>query len=341
MTLQQQEAAAVAAADLRTESMNCQRAVRSAMENALDADQRVLVLGEDVADPPGGVIGTTKGLSTQFGPHRVRATPIAEQAIIGAAIGASLAGYRPVAEIMFCDFLAVCADQIANHAAKLRYMSGGETPVPITVTTFVAGGRFGAQHTQSLETWFMHTPGMKVVMPSNALDAKGLLSSCIADDDPCLFIQPLALMFAPKIDVPFDRYTVPLGKAATLRDGKDVTIVSYGVQVPEALAAADALAEEGIRAEVLDLRSLVPLDMETVLTSAGRTGRVVITHGATEFCGPGAEIATQIYDEMFDGLKAPVARVAAPYAPMPFAPKISFLPTGQDIAAAARRAVKS
>ncbi|TNC29274.1 alpha-ketoacid dehydrogenase subunit beta [Amycolatopsis alkalitolerans] len=316
--------------------MNCQQAVRSAMGLALEADPRVLVLGEDVADPPGGVIGTTKGLSTRFGPNRVRATPIAEQAIIGAAIGASLAGYRPIAEIMFCDFLAVCADQIANHAAKLRYMSGGETNVPITITTFVAGGRFGAQHTQSLEAWFMHTPGMKVVMPSNPMDAKGLLASCIADDDPCLFVQPLALMFAPKQEVPVGEYAVPLGKASVVRQGNDVTIVSYGVQVPQALAAAEELKAEGVSAEVIDLRSLVPLDMPTVLESVARTRRVVITHGATEFCGPGAEIATQIYDELFGELAAPVARVAAPYAPMPFAPDMSYLPMGADIASSAR-----
>ncbi|WP_067674534.1 alpha-ketoacid dehydrogenase subunit beta [Nocardia miyunensis] len=320
-----------------TEEMNCQRAVRSAMALALAAEPRVLVLGEDVADPPGGVIGTTKGLSTEFGPHRVRATPIAEQAIIGAAIGASLAGYRPIAEIMFCDFLAVCADQIANHAAKLRYMSGGETPVPITITTFVAGGRFGAQHTQSLEAWFMHTPGMKVVMPSNPADAKGLLASCIADDDPCLFVQPLALMFAPKQQVPVGDHFVPLGKASVIRPGSDVTIVAYGVQVPQAVAAAEELQAEGINAEVIDLRSLVPLDMPTVLASVARTRRVVITHGATQFCGPGAEIATQIYDELFGELAAPIARVAAPYAPMPFAPDMSYLPMGADIAASARK----
>jgi pyruvate/2-oxoglutarate/acetoin dehydrogenase E1 component len=318
-----------------TEVMNCQRAIRSAMENQLAADERVIILGEDIADPPGGVIGTTKGLSTKFGTSRVRGTPIAEQAIIGAAIGAAMIGYRPVAEIMFCDFLAVCADQVANHAAKLRYMSGGRTSVPITITTFVAGGRFGAQHTQSLEAWFMHIPGIKVVMPSNPYDAKGLLNSCILDDDPCLFIQPLSLMFTVKQDVPVDAYTVPIGVASVPREGDDLTVVTYGYLVPEALRAADKLAEQGISAEVIDLRSLVPLDLETVLRSAAKTRRVIVTHGATEFAGPGAELSALIHEALFSELIAPVVRVGGPYAPMPFSPDLEFLPVEDDLVKAA------
>jgi pyruvate/2-oxoglutarate/acetoin dehydrogenase E1 component len=323
------------------ETMNCQRAIRSAMEDQLALDDRVLVLGEDIADPPGGVIGTTKGLSTRFGTHRVRATPIAEQAIVGAAIGASLAGYRPIAEIMFCDFLAVTADQVGNHAAKLRYMSGGQTPVPITITTFVAGGRFGAQHTQSLEAWFMQTPGIKVVMPSNPYDAKGLLSACVQDDDPCLFIQPLALMFNLKQEVPLAPYTVPLGKAKVVREGADVTIVAHGSQVPAAVEAAEKCAGDGISIEVIDLRSLVPLDIDTVLTSAAKTGRVIVTHTATEFCGPGAEVSAQVHEALFHELKAPVARLGGPYAPMPFAPELSFHPGADNLAEAARKLVRS
>ena len=323
-----------------TEVMNCQRAIRSALEDQLEADSRVLVLGEDVADPPGGVIGTTKGLSTRFGRHRVRATPIAEQAIVGAAIGAALAGYRPVAEIMFCDFLAVTADQVGNHAAKLRYMSGGQTPVPITITTFVAGGRFGAQHTQSLEAWFMQTPGIKVVMPSNPYDAKGLLTACIEDDDPCLFIQPLALMFNLKQEVPTTPYSIPLGVASVPRAGTDVTVIAHGSQVAAALEAADTLAGEGVSAEVVDLRSLVPLDMNTVLASASKTGRVIVTHSATEFCGPGAEISSQIHEALFDELKAPVVRLGGPYAPMPFAPELEYHPVASDLVAAARKLVR-
>ena len=321
------------------QQMNCQRAIRSALDNQLEADGRVLVLGEDVADPPGGVIGTTKGLSTKFGADRVRATPIAEQAIVGAAIGASLVGYRPVAEIMFCDFLAVCADQVANHAAKLRYMSGGETSVPITITTFVAGGRFGAQHTQSLEGWFMQIPGIKIVMPSNPYDAKGLLISCIRDDDPCLFIQPLSLMFTGKQDVPVNPYTVPLGVAAVPREGTDLSIITYGYLVPEALKAADTLAADGISVEVVDLRSLVPLDIDTVLRSVGKTRRAIVTHGTTEFAGPGAELSAQIHEALFDRLTAPVMRVGGPYAPMPFSLDLPFLPAGEDLVRAARKLV--
>ncbi|MGH3491864.1 MAG: alpha-ketoacid dehydrogenase subunit beta, partial [Sciscionella sp.] len=301
-----------------TEVMNCQRAIRSAIDTMLEKDERVLVLGEDVADPPGGVIGTTKGLSTKYGTARVRATPIAEQAIVGAAIGAALGGYRPIAEIMFCDFLAVSADQVMNHAAKLRYMSGGRTGVPITLTTFVAGGRFGAQHTQSLEGWFMHMPGLKIVMPSNPYDAKGLLTSCIRDDDPCLFIQPLSLMFNLKQDVPVAGYSIPLGQAATPRSGDDLSIVAFGSTVPEALSAAETLAGEGISAEVIDLRSLMPLDMDTVLASAARTKRVMVVHTSTEFCGPGAEISSQIHEELYGQLAAPVMRLGGPYSPMPF-----------------------
>ena len=318
------------------QQMNCQRAIRSALENQLEADGRVLVLGEDVADPPGGVIGTTKGLSTKFGADRVRATPIAEQAIVGAAIGASLVGYRPVAEIMFCDFLAVCADQVANHAAKLRYMSGGQTSVPITITTFVAGGRFGAQHTQSLEGWFMQIPGIKIVVPSNPYDAKGLLTSCIRDDDPCLFIQPLSLMFSSKQDVPVSPYTVPLGVAAVPREGTDLSIITYGYLVPEALKAADTLAADGISVEVVDLRSLVPLDIETVLQSVAKTRRAIVTHGTTEFAGPGAELSAQIHEALFDKLAAPVMRVGGPYAPMPFSLDLPFLPASEDLVQAAR-----
>lgn len=319
--------------------MNCQRAIRSALETQLEADGRVLLLGEDVADPPGGVIGTTKGLSTKFGAHRVRATPIAEQAIVGAAIGASLVGYRPVAEIMFCDFLAVAADQVANHAAKLRYMSGGHSRVPITITTFVAGGRFGAQHTQSLEGWFMQIPGIKIVIPSNPYDAKGLLTSCIQDDDPCLFIQPLSLMFTAKQDVPVGAYKVPLGVAAVPREGTDLSIVTYGYLVPEALKAAEELAADGISAEVVDLRSLVPLDIDTVLRSVAKTRRVIIAHGTTEFAGPGAEISAEINDALFGQLAAPVVRVGGPYAPMPFSLDLPFLPAGDDLTKAARRLV--
>ena len=321
--------------------MSCQRAINSALAYEMEADETVLVIGEDIADPPGGVIGTTKGLSTRFGTDRVLATPIAEQAIIGAAIGAAIGGYRPVAEIMFCDFLAVCADQFANHAAKLRYMSGGRTGVPMTVMTVVAGGRFGAQHTQSLEAWFMHVPGIKVAMPSNPADAKGLLLSCIRDDDPCLFIQPLALMFNPKEPVPAGDHRVPLGQAAIRRQGRDVTLVAYGSQVPVALSAAEALAVEGVDAEVIDLRSLLPLDLATVLTSVAKTRRAIVTHTATEFLGPGAEISAQIHEQLFGQLAAPVVRLGAAFSPIPFSPELQVFPRDGDLVRAARTVLEA
>jgi pyruvate/2-oxoglutarate/acetoin dehydrogenase E1 component len=317
--------------------MTCQQAINSALDGEMRLDDSVIIIGEDIADPPGGVIGTTKGLSTTYGTDRVLATPIAEQAIIGAAIGASLGGYRPVAEIMFFDFLAVCADQFANHAAKLRYMSGGRTGVPITVMTVVAAGRFGAQHTSSIESWFMHVPGLKVVMPSSPWDTKGLLTSCIRDDDPCLFVQPLAMMFAPKQEIPVEPYTVPIGVASVLREGGDVTIVTYGSQVPGAMAAASTLADDGIDVEVIDLRTLLPLDMETVVRSARKTRRVIVAHNATEFLGPGAEISSQLHEQLWGELAAPVERLGGPFCPIPFSPDLNVFPSDSDLVRAARR----
>src|SRR6185437_13694918 len=250
-------------------------------------------------DPIGGVWRTFAGLSTTYGTDRVRNTPISEQAIVGTAIGAALAGYRVVADIMFFDFIAVCLDQLANHAAKLRYMSGGVSGVPITVTTTVGSGRFGAQHTQSLEAWLMHTPGVKVVYPTTPEDAAGLMTTCIDDDDPCLFIQHSGTMFkkspkAPSAAPPEGPAAVPLGVADVKRVGTDVSIIAYGVAVRDALRAADTLAGEGISAEVVDLRSLVPLDVDGILASVAKTRRAVVVHAATRFCGPGAEIAAVI-----------------------------------------------
>ncbi|MGQ0632546.1 MAG: alpha-ketoacid dehydrogenase subunit beta [Sporichthyaceae bacterium] len=309
-------------------------AMNSALHLAMDADSRVVLLGEDIADPIGGVLKVTTGLSTKYGKERVRATPIAETAIVGAAIGLALGGYRPVAEVMFMDFTTVCLDQIVNHAAKLRYMSGGHTPVPLTIRTAVGTRRFGAQHSQNLEAWFMHTPGIKVVVPSNPADAKGLLAACIADDDPCLFVEHIDLAFSEKGEVPLGAYAIPLGVAAVPRPGEDVTVVTYGTQVRSALRAADALAEKGISLEVIDLRTLVPLDMETVLASVERTRRAVILHDAHTFCGPGAELASQITESLWGELLAPVLRVGAGYSPVPFATSLPFHPTSDDLVAA-------
>ncbi|MCA1841803.1 MAG: alpha-ketoacid dehydrogenase subunit beta, partial [Actinobacteria bacterium] len=240
-----------------TVEMTTAVAMNSALDLALAADPKVILLGEDIADPSGGVFKVTKGLSTRHGRDRVRDTPIAEQSILGAAIGAALAGYRPVAEVMFFDFLTVAMDQLVNHAAKFRYLSGGQHPVPITVRTVVGNSRFGAQHSQSLEAWFMHTPGIKVAFPSTPSDAKGLLASCVFDDDPCLFIEHVGLHYSQKEQVPSGEHRVPLGEAVVRRPGDDVTVVSYGAQMPGVLAAAETLAGEGISVEVIDLRSLV------------------------------------------------------------------------------------
>ena len=314
-----------------TQQMTAAAAMNSALDIAMGADDKVLLLGEDVADPIGGVFKTSKGLSTKYGAHRVRNTPIVEQTFVGTAVGLALAGYRPVAEIMFFDFMAMCMDQFVNHAAKFRYMSGGATPAPITVQTFIGSSHYGAQHSQSLEAWFMHAPGIKVVMPSSPADAKGLLASCIRDDDPCLFIQHVNLAYSSKQDVPAGDYTVPLGKANVLRAGSDITLVTYGPQVPVVMDAAAQLSQDGIDAEVIDLRSLVPLDMETVMTSVERTRRAVVIHEATRFCGPGAEIASQLNEHLFSELAAPVLRLGAAYAPIPFAASLSTYPTAADV----------
>jgi pyruvate/2-oxoglutarate/acetoin dehydrogenase E1 component len=317
-----------------TEVMTMAQALNSALHLAMDADSKVLLLGEDVADPIGGVLKISKGLSTKYGRDRVRPTPIAETGIIGAAVGLALGGYKPIAEIMFMDFTTVCIDQIVNHAAKLRYMSGGHTAVPLTIRTGVGTRRFGAQHAQNLEAWFMHTPGIKVVLPSTAADAKGLLASCIDDPDPCLFIEHFDLVFTAKDEVPVGLHKVPLGKAAVRRPGDQVTVITYGTQVRNALAAAETLAGQGVSAEVIDLRTLVPLDMETVLDSVERTRRAVVLHDAHTFCGPGAELAAQITENLWGELLAPVLRLGAGYSPVPFAAGLDFHPTADDVVAA-------
>jgi pyruvate/2-oxoglutarate/acetoin dehydrogenase E1 component len=318
-------------------------AINQALDAALADDPKVLLLGEDIADPGGGVYKATMGLSTRHGIDRVRATPISEQAILGAAIGAALGGYRPVAEIMIMDFLAVCMDQLSNHAAKLRYMSGGQTHVPITVRCSAgAGMQFGAQHSELLEAWLCHVPGLKVVVPSNPADAKGLLTACIFDDDPCVFVEQTMIYFAPG-EVPTGRHLVPIGSAARRREGTDVTLVSYGRQVKECLVAATALEQDGISAAVLDLRSLVPLDEETLFESVGRTRRCVVVHEAVTRGGFGAELSARITESLFDSMVAPVQRVGAPNTPVPYARDLekAYLPAPSEIADAARRTMKA
>lgn len=298
-------------------------AITRALDEALGSDDRVVLLGEDIADPGGGVFGVTKGLSTKYGPDRVRDTPISEQVIVGAAVGAALGGLRPVAEIMFMDFLGLCLDQLANHAAKLRYMSGGRTPVPMVLRTAVGGGlQVGAQHSQMLEAWLTHVPGLKVVVPSTPTDARGLLHACLADDDPCVFIEQVPLLSRRGL---LDDAPVPLGRAEVKRQGTDLTVVTYGRQVHDALAVAESLAADGPDVEVLDLRSLAPLDTDAVLASVARTRRCLILHEAVVTGGFGAELAARISEALFGDLLAPVLRVGAVDAPLPYAKDLERL----------------
>lgn len=311
------------------------QAINSAIADAMAADDKVVVLGEDVADPEdGGVVGVTKGLSSRFGDHRVRSTPIAEQAIIGAAIGASLVGYKPVAEIMLMNFTTVAMDMIVNHAAKLRFMSGGQTHVPIVIRTMTGTGfGSGGQHCDYLEAWFAHTAGIKVVAPSNPADAYGLMRAAIDDPDPVLYIENLPAYWAQG-EAPEPGHVVPLGKAKVVKQGTDVTIVSYSRVLTEALAAVEQMEAAGVSAEIIDLRTISPWDKEAVFASVAKTGRCLITHEAVTEFGVGAEIAASLQSAFFGKLKAPVARLGAPYAPVPFSKPLesAYAPTAGRIA---------
>jgi len=326
-----------------TKVMASFEAICAAQGHALETIPECFLLGEDIGDPPGGVFKTSDGLQTKYGKHRVRPTPIAEQAIIGAAAGASLVGMTPIAELMFSDFTAVCLDQIVNHVAKQRYMSGGVTHKPLTVRIIVGGGlgAFGAQHSQSLEAWLLHVPGLKVVYPSTPYEAKGLLAACIADEDPCFIMESMKLR-GLKGDVPVGHYTIPLGVAKVKREGTDISLISYGWQVHECLAAAEELAKEGVSAEVVDLRSLVPIDYHRVLESVKKTRRALVVHAAVEFCGYGAELASTINSELFSTLKGPVDRFGADYAPMAYSSIIETnqVPNAKSIAQRVRDSLK-
>jgi acetoin:2,6-dichlorophenolindophenol oxidoreductase subunit beta len=313
-------------------------ALNAALGLALAEDPSVFLIGEDLADPGGGISQVTRGLSSAYGTERVRDTPISEAAIVGAAVGAAMAGMRPVAEVMIMDFISIALDQLVNHAAKARFMSGGLLSVPLTVRTAVFGGiGSGATHSQTLESWLTHIPGLKVVVPSTPADAKGLLSSCIFDDDPCVVIENVAL-YGTTGPVPEGDVRIPIGSADIKRVGDDVTVVTYGRTVRDALAAAEAVAQEGIEVEVVDLRSLVPLDVATVLGSVARTRRAVVAHHATRFGGFGAEVASTIAEELFGQLDAPVRRIGAAFAPIGSAPVLeaAVTPSSGSIAAAIR-----
>lgn len=315
------------------EKLTIVQAINRAIHDAMDADNTVLVLGEDVADPEeGGVMGATKGLSTRFGEERVKSTPISEQAIVGSAVGAAIAGYRPVAEVMMMNFITIGMDMLVNHAAKLRFMSGGQTNVPIVVRTMTGTGlSVGGQHSDYLEAWFAHTAGIKVVAPCNADDAYGLMRSAIEDDDPVLFIENMTSYWTPGM-VSFDKH--PLGKARVAREGTDVTIVAHSVMVDHAMKVAGELAEKGVSIEVIDLRTIAPWDRDTVLASVRKTGRLLIVHEAVKAFGIGAEIAAVVTEELFGQLKAAPQRLGGAFCPVPFSKPLetAFAPKPQTIA---------
>lgn len=310
--------------------------LRRALDEELARDPAVHLLGEDVA--AGGAFGVTRGLAQKHGEKRVRNTPISEAAITGLATGAAISGLRPVLEIMFIDFATLSLDTLVNQSAKYRYMSGGQLSVPMVVRTQAgAAGGAAAQHSQSLESWFVHVPGLVVVAPSSPVEAYGLLKSSIRLGDPVLFVEHKRL-YTMKEALPENAELPPIGKARVVRSGTDVTLIAYSAMLGNVLEAADQLAREGVSAEVIDLRTLLPLDMETIAASVTRAHRAVIAHEAVRNGGFGAEIAARIGSELFDELDAPVTRVACPFVPIPFAPELekALLPGTADVVRAVR-----
>ncbi len=299
-------------------------ATLEAMSEEMERDSSVFVLGEDIARQ-GGIFGQFKGLPQKFGTERVLDTPISETSIVGAAVGAALAGMRPVADMHFADFIGVCMDEVFNQMAKVRFMFGGQCKVPMVLRAPDGIIRSAAaQHSQSVEAWFMHIPGVKVVIPSNPADAKGLLKAAIRSDDPVLYFEHKVL-FPMKGPVPDGDHIVPIGKANVSRAGKDVTIVSYSLMMHRALEAAEKLATEGVQAEVIDLRTISPIDKETIFESVRKTKRLVIVHEAVKQGGVGAEISALVAEEMIDWLDAPIRRIGAPFVPVPFSPPLEQL----------------
>src|SRR3954452_16719218 len=294
------------------------QALNEALHEEMARDPSVWVLGEDIAAGRGGIFGVTRGLLDRFGAERVRNTPLSEEIIVGAAVGAAVTGTRPVAELMYLDFVGLAMEPIVNQAAKLRYMFGGKASVPMVIRAQEGAGRGNAaQHSQSLEAWFCHIPGLKVVTPSTPADAKGLLKSAIRDDNPVIFLEHKVLYFA-KGPVPEGDYTVPLGVADVKREGKHVTVVGVHTMVGKALKAAEQLAEEGIELEVIDPRTLVPLDEQTIIDSVKKTGRLIVSHEAYTRAGYGAEIIAHVVEAAFDYLDAPPLRVCARNVPVPY-----------------------
>ena len=316
-------------------------ALREALREEMLRDKTVFLLGEDIGRYWHGAFKVTKGLAEEFGDERVRDTPISESAIIGVAIGAAITGMRPVAEIMFGDLSALAMDQIANQAAKLRYMFGGQAKVPLVIRMpFGAGVNIAAHHSQSFEAWFMHVPGLKIVMPSTPYDAKGLLKTAIRDDNPVMFFEH-KLLYPIEGVVPEEEYTLPFGVADVKREGEDVTIVATLYMVHKALAAADELDKQGIEAEIIDPRTLVPLDKQAIVNSVKKTGRIIIVTEDCKTGGVSAEIAAVVAEEALDYLDAPIKRIAEPDTPIPFSPPLEqyVIPNEKSIVKAVKNIV--
>ncbi len=315
-------------------------ALNQALREELDRDERVFIMGEEVGYF-GGAFKVTDGLLAVYGEKRVRDTPIAELTIVGAGVGAAMGGLKPIVELMTINFGLLAMDQIVNHAAKIHYMFGGRAKVPLVIRAPQgAGHQLGAQHSQSLEAYFLHCPGLLVAIPATPADAKGLLKSCIRQDNPVIFLEHESL-YGVKGDVPEGEYLTPLGQASVLREGKDITIVSYSKCVYDAVAAAEALENEGVDAEVIDLRTLNPLDTATVVESVRKTGKAMVVYEGWRTGGAGAEIAAQIYEAAFDHLDAPVERVATLDTPIPYNARLekAALPGAADIVKVAERMV--
>jgi acetoin:2,6-dichlorophenolindophenol oxidoreductase subunit beta len=320
--------------------LSYREAVRDALSQAMRADDDVFIMGEDIAEM-GGSMAVTQGMLAEFGPERVRNTPISEMAIVGAGIGAAMQGMRPVVEIMYEDFTTLAMEQIVNQAAKHRYMSGGQLKVPLTIRTQGgAGWSPGAQHAQQVEAWFVHVPGLKVVFASTPTDVRGLLWSSIYDDNPVLFFEH-RILYGLKEEVPDEIEPIPLGKARIHREGKDVTVVATGRLVHEALKAAAEAEQEGVSVEVVDPRTLQPLDEETIVESVKKTNRCVVAHEAVTRMGFGAEVAAVVQHQAFDWLDAPIERVGSRFAPIPFAPVMEqyVVPHDSDVLDAIRKTV--
>lgn len=316
------------------------QALNQALRDALRSDSRVFLMGEDIGHH-GGIFTVSKGLWDEFGGTRVRDTPISEAGFVGLGIGAALAGMRPVVELLFMDFALVAADQIVNQAAKLRYMAGGTLTLPLVIRAQQGGGRGnGAQHSQSFEAWFAQVPGLIVVAPATPYDAKGLLTSALRENNPVIFIEHKLLYFT-RGEVPEESYALPLGKADIKRAGRDLTLVSYSRTLLFALQAAEELAQEGIQAEVLDVRTIEPLDMDTILESVARTGRLLVVHEAHANCGLGAEIIARLYEQAPQLLRAPARRLGAKHVPIPVAEPLenAVLPQVSDIVTTVRAMV--